>query len=83
MTNSEKAKDDSLKYYKRLTVEMLNEVLLKLEEEKKRQDRYPVLYIFGTEEEVRKEVDIFNDVLLEELKNYDKETPEGGHKSSN
>lgn len=36
MTNSEKAKDDSLKYYKRLTVEMLNEVLLKLEEEKTR-----------------------------------------------
>ena len=34
MTTSEKAKDDSLKYYKRLTVEMLNEVLLKLEEEK-------------------------------------------------
>lgn len=83
MTNSEKAKDDSLKYYKRLTVEMLNEVLLKLKEEKKRQDRYPVLYIFGTEEEVRKEVDIFNDALLEELKNYGKETPEGGHKSSN
>lgn len=72
MTNSEKAKDDSLKYYKRLTVEMLNEVLLKLEEEKKRQDQYPVLYIFGTEEEVRKEVDIFNDALLEELKNYGK-----------
>lgn len=83
MTNSEKAKDDSLKYYKRLTVEMLNEVLLKLEEEKKRQDQYPVLYIFGTEEEVRKEVDIFNDALLEELKNYGKETPKGGHKSSN
>ena len=83
MTNSEKAKDDSLKYYKRLTVEMLNEVLLKLEEEKKRQDQYPVLYIFGTEEEVRKEVDIFNDALLEELKNYGKETPKGGYKSSN
>ena len=83
MTNSEKAKDDSLKYYKRLTVEMLNEVLLKLEEEKKRQDQYPVLYIFGTEEEVRKEVDIFNDALLEELKNNGTETPKGGYKSSN